>query len=142
LDKASEGLLLLTNDSEWAGRVQAPETHLAKVYHVQIAIVAGESLLKSFMKGVKTGGELLRVGNVGILRSGQRHSWLEITLKEGKNRHIRRMCEEHGIEVLRLLRVAIGPLLLGDLPKGGSRPLINAEKLALDAAMKGDGRSG
>jgi len=70
-----------------------------------------------------------------ILRLGARNTWLEIVLDEGKNRHIRRMLEALGIEVLRLVRVAIGPLVLGDLPKGASRELTAEEKQALDLAM-------
>lgn len=135
LDKASEGLLLLTNDSEWAARVTAPETHLAKTYHVQIASVADEPLLESLRRGVLDAGEKLRVTAVSILRQGQRNSWLEIALDEGKNRHIRRMLNAQGIEVLRLLRVAIGPLALGDLAKGASRPLTAAEKASIDKAL-------
>ena len=119
LDKASEGLLLLTNDSEWAARVLAPATHLDKTYHVQIDRVADAALLESLAaeSRLKTGEDFLRVKSVRILRSGERNSWLEIVLDEGKNRHIRRMLEQLGVEVLRLVRVAIGPLLLGQLPK-------------------------
>jgi 23S rRNA pseudouridine2605 synthase len=136
LDKASEGLLLLTNDSEWAAKITAPETHLDKTYHVQIGAVADEGLLQSLEKGVRSKeGDSLRVKRAGILRLGERNSWLEITLDEGKNRQIRRIFEHLGAEVLRLIRVAIGPLALGDLSKGASRPLTSAEKLSLDAAM-------
>jgi 23S rRNA pseudouridine2605 synthase len=136
LDKASEGLLLLTNDSEWAARVTAPETHLDKTYHVQIGAVADEVLLERLQKGfATTDGDFLRVKRAGILRQGERNSWLEIVLDEGKNRHIRRMLEHENIEVLRLIRVAIGPLSLGDLPKGAARALLQEEKQALDRAM-------
>src|SRR4029077_1943763 len=108
LDKASEGLLLLTNDSEWAARVTAPETHLDKTYHAQISTIADEELLQTLRNGIRAGdGEFLRVKNVRALRSGERNSWLEIILDEGKNRHIRRMLEALKIEVLRLVRVAI-----------------------------------
>jgi 23S rRNA pseudouridine2605 synthase len=71
-----------------------------------------------------------------MLRQGERHSWLEIVLDEGKNRHIRRMLEERKIEVLRLVRVAIGPLALSDLAKGAARALAHEEKQALDRAMR------
>jgi 23S rRNA pseudouridine2605 synthase len=135
LDKASEGLLLLTNDSEWAARVTAPETHLAKTYHVQIANVADERLLETLRRGVLDAGEKLRVTAASILRQGQRNSWLEIVLDEGKNRHIRRMLNALQIEVLRLVRVSLGPLALGDLAKGASRPLTPAEKASLDKAL-------
>lgn len=136
LDKASEGLLLLTNDSEWAARVLAPETHLNKTYHVQIGKVADAALLEALISGVNTNdGDVLRVMQARILRHGERNSWLEIVLDEGKNRHIRRMLEQLQIEVLRLVRVAIGPLELGQLPKGGVRSLTPAEKRAVDRAM-------
>jgi 23S rRNA pseudouridine2605 synthase len=135
LDKASEGLLLLTNDSEWAARITAPETHLDKTYHVQISVVANEGLLEALRKGVNSEGKTLRVKGTSLLRQGERHSWLEVTLDEGKNRHIRRMLETLGVEVLRLIRVAIGPLPLGDLPKGTVRALTSAEKAALDNAL-------
>jgi 23S rRNA pseudouridine2605 synthase len=138
LDKASEGLLLLTNDSEWAARVTAPESHLPKTYHVQIAAVANEALLDSLRRGVRDAGEDLRVTAASILRQGGRNSWLEVTLQEGRNRHIRRMLNALGIEVLRLVRVAIGPLPLGDLAKSASRPLTPEEKAAIDAALPQD----
>jgi 23S rRNA pseudouridine2605 synthase len=137
LDKASEGLLLMTNDSEWAARVLAPETHLDKTYHAQIAVVADAGLLASIAAGVRSkDGLFLRARSARILRGGDKNSWLEIVLDEGKNRHIRRMLAQLGIEVLRLLRVSIGPLRLGDLPKGGSRPLTDVEKWDLDCAMR------
>ena len=137
LDKASEGLLLLTNDSEWAARITAPESHLDKTYHVQIGAIADDALLESLRKGFTTAdGEFLRVKCASILRQGDRNSWLEIVLDEGKNRHIRRMLEHENIEVLRLIRVAIGPLRLGDLPRGATRPLDQKEKQALDHAMQ------
>jgi 23S rRNA pseudouridine2605 synthase len=137
LDKASEGLLLLTNDSEWAARITAPETHLDKTYHVQIAAIANDALLKHLRNGITTAdGDFLRLKCASILRQGARNSWLEIVLDEGKNRHIRRTFERLQIEVLRLLRVAIGPLALGDLPKGSMRALEPDERLALDRAMQ------
>ena len=137
LDKASAGLLLLTNDSEWAARITAPETHLDKTYHVQISAIADEKLLQSLRNGIRRSeGEFLRMKSVRLLRQGERHSWLEIVLDEGKNRHIRRMLEELKIEVLRLVRVAIGTLTLGALPKGATRALEQEEKQALDHAMR------
>lgn len=133
LDKASEGLLLLTNDSEWGARIAAPETRVGKTYHVQVGSRDAVKLIPAILRGVRTEqGELLRTKQVRLLRSGQKNCWLEITLDEGKNRHIRRIFETFGIEVLRLLRVAIGSLQLGDLPKGVYRHLTAAEKLSLD----------
>jgi 23S rRNA pseudouridine2605 synthase len=133
LDKASEGLLLLTNDSEWAAYITAPETHLGKTYHVQVATVADEEFIQALLHGVKTtDGELFRARQVRRLRAGQKNCWLEIVLDEGKNRQIRRMIEAMGVEVLRLVRVAIGPLQLGDLAKGEHRALTRDEKRILD----------
>lgn len=136
LDKASEGLLLLTNDSEWGARIASPEMHLEKTYHVQIGVRADAELMKSLTNGVRTGnGDLLRAQRVRILRSGEKNCWLEIVLDEGKNRHIRRMLESFGIEVLRLVRVAIGPLELGKLAKGSCRPLSQEEKRSVAHAL-------
>jgi 23S rRNA pseudouridine2605 synthase len=137
LDKASEGLLLLTNDSEWGARIAAPETHLPKTYHVQIGTVAEEELLKTLTRGVRIDdAEVFRAKQARRLRSGQKNSWLEIVLDEGKNRQIRRMMKVLNVEVLRLVRVAIGPLLLGELAKGAYRALTADEKLKLDRATR------
>ena len=136
LDKASEGLLLLTNDSEWGARVVAPETHLEKTYHVQIGTVADERLFGAMASGIRgEDGETLGATRARLLRSGGKNCWLEIVLDEGKNRQIRRMLAALGVEVLRLVRVAIGPLPLGELAKGLFRPLTPEEKIALDRAM-------
>jgi 23S rRNA pseudouridine2605 synthase len=136
LDKASEGLLLLTNDSEWAARITEPNSHLDKIYHVQIGTIADDVLLKTLTNGISHDGEHLRAKQAKILRQGEHNSWLEIVLDEGKNRHIRRMLESQQIEVLRLVRVAIGPLQLGDLAKGAARTLSAAHKTLLDQALQ------
>jgi len=136
LDKASEGLLLFTNDSEWNARVTDPETHLDKTYHVQIAAIADSHLIESLKRGVETErNETLRCKHARLLRTGEKNSWLELTLDEGKNRQIRRILDALGIEVLRLIRVSIGPLHLGDLPKSAHRALTPAEFAALNRAM-------
>jgi 23S rRNA pseudouridine2605 synthase len=135
LDKASEGLLLLTNDSEWAARLSAPESHLPKTYHVQIDAIATEQLIGEVVSGVKSEGDFLRAVGCRLLRTGEKNSWLEITLEEGKNRQIRRMLSAPGLEVLRLVRVAIGPLRLGTLAKGAYRHLTAEEKNFLDLSM-------
>ena len=143
LDKASEGMLLLTNDSEWAARLLDPETHLRKTYHVQVSGVRDTELADALTKGLRvSNGDFLRVTEARVLRQGHRNTWLTVVLEEGKNRHIRRMLEHLGIEVLRLVRVAIGPLPLGDLAKGASRLLTPGEKKALDAAVRESARSG
>lgn len=141
LDKASEGLLLLTNDSEWAARITAPETRVDKTYDVQIGQIADGALLEALKHGVRTtDGDVLRVKQASVLRQGERNCWLEIILDEGKNRHIRRMLEASGVEVLRLIRVAIGPLALGQLPKSRVRALTAEEKLSLDRVMRKSGK--
>jgi 23S rRNA pseudouridine2605 synthase len=138
LDKATEGLLLLTNDSEWGARIAAPETYLDKTYHVQIDKVVDVEFVQAIVRGVKTTiGEVMRAKRASRLRSGQKNCWLEIILDEGKNRQVRRMMEALDVEVLRLVRVAIGPLLLGNLPKGRHRALTKDEKRLLDQAIRG-----
>ena len=107
---------------------------------MQIGIVADEKLVQSLMRGVKSEeGDTLRARQVRILRSGQKNSWLEIVLDEGKNRQIRRMLAARGVEVLRLVRVTIGPLQLGKLQKGAFRTLTKEEKQLLDRAMRYSG---
>jgi 23S rRNA pseudouridine2605 synthase len=132
LDKASEGLLLLTNDSKWAEKITDPASHLDKKYHVQVDRVTGDDLLARIAGGVNVGGENLSVKAARVLRVGNKNSWLEITLDEGKNRQIRRLLEALGVQVLRLLRVSVGRLELGDLKKGAVRPLTKAEKRLID----------
>lgn len=136
LDKASEGLLLFTNDSRWAAKLLDPASQVAKVYHVQIDRVADDALLARIVEGVPVPGEApLAARRVSVLRMGEKNSWLEIVLDEGRNRHIRRLLEALGVQVLRLVRVAIGPLRLGDLPKRQWRELSSSEKQALDDAV-------
>jgi 23S rRNA pseudouridine2605 synthase len=137
LDKASEGLLLLTNDSEWGAQVTAPETHLDKTYHVQLGRIVGNEFVRNIVAGVRTEGEMvLRAKAAHVLRVGQSNCWLEIVLDEGKNRQIRKIMEALEVEILRLVRVAIGPLQLGNLPKGQHRKLTEGEKRMLDRAMR------
>jgi len=132
LDKASEGLLLLTNDTRWAARLLDPASHVDKVYHVQVDAVPDATLLDELRAGVATPeGEALAAKAARVLRSGGRTAWLEVVLDEGRNRHIRRMLAARGLEVLRLVRVAVGPLTLGELPKGAVRALTAAERQGL-----------
>jgi 23S rRNA pseudouridine2605 synthase len=136
LDQASEGLLLFTNDSRWAARITDPASHLDKAYHVQIDAVANDRTIETLQQGVQDAESgMLQAKRVRVLRTGEKNSWLEIVLDEGKNRQIRRMLNTLGIEVLRLIRVSIGPLQLGDLPKGKHRRLRADEKNSLDKAL-------
>ncbi len=124
LDKASEGLLLFTNDTRWAHTITSPASHLGKVYHVQIGTLADYKRLAQLCTGVAAeDGDALAVKQATLLRQGGRNCWIEITLDEGKNRQIRRLMEALDIEVLRLVRVAIGSLKLGELSKGQWRYL-------------------
>ncbi len=130
LDKASEGLLLMTNDTRWAARLLDPASGVDKLYHVQIGALPDDTMLAKLRAGAMVDGDMLRARSIEILRSGARNSWLEVVLDEGRNRHIRRLLDAHDIEVLRLIRVAIGRLPLGDLARGKARHL-TAEELAL-----------
>lgn len=126
LDKASEGLLLLTNDTQWAARLTDPAARVEKLYHAQVDCVADAELTRRLVAGVMVEGDFLAVKRAALLRHGVRNCWLELALDEGKNRHIRRLLAALQIEVLRLIRVAIGPLALGPLPKGEFRRLTPA----------------
>ncbi|WP_168880227.1 pseudouridine synthase [Rhizobium sp. P28RR-XV] len=138
LDKASEGLLLFTNDTVLSQTLLDPVSHVGKTYHVQVGRIMDEEQLARMERGIFDDGELLTASSARLLRSGDRNSWIEVELKEGRNRQIRRMLEALGIECLRLVRVAFGDIALGDLPKGGVRALTEAEILGLHrrAGMK------
>ncbi len=132
LDKASEGLLLFTNDTTWANVLTAPDCHVEKRYHVQVNPLPDAEALGRLRAGVRDDNEIeLKAKRVELLRAGEKNGWLEITLTEGRNRHIRRMLDLCGFKVLRLIRVAIGPLELGDLAKGKVRELSRREVNAL-----------
>lgn len=133
LDKASEGLLLFANDPEWAARITDPETGPAKTYHVQIDRIPDAPLLNRLCAGVRVDGELLRARTATVLRCGATNAWLEVVLDEGRNRQIRRLLNEFDVNVLRLVRIAIGDLALGELPKGQWRELSRAEAACLAA---------
>ena len=134
LDKASEGLLLLTNDTRWAARLTDPASHVDKTYHVQVGGLPDEVVLARLRAGVDemATGERLSAKRIDLLRTGSRSShWLEVVLDEGRNRQIRRLLAVEGLEVKRLIRVAVGALALGELPKGAWRHLTPDEVRAL-----------
>lgn len=133
LDFHSEGLMILTNDGELA-RAVTRAGHLEKVYHVKVrGEVPGEKL-EHFLEGIRSEGERLRATRVRSLRQAE-NCWYEVVLAEGKKRQIRRMFEAVGHPVLRLRRIAIGPVTLGSLSPGESRPLTPREI----TRMKGQG---
>lgn len=123
LDKASEGLLLFCNDPAWAAAIADPERGPDKTYHVQVDCVPTPQQLQQLQAGIDCDGERLHARGATLLRSGERNAWLEIVLDEGRNRQIRRLLAALGIDVLRLVRVAIGSLQLGALGKGEWRHL-------------------
>jgi 23S rRNA pseudouridine2605 synthase len=127
LDRASEGLLLLSNDSEWAACITDPESSIEKVYHVQVNGLPDESDLERMRAGIVDRGETLAVRKVRVLRAGGKNAWLEIVLDEGRNRQIRRVLSALDYEVLRLVRISIGPVELGSLAKGQWRELTDEE---------------
>jgi 23S rRNA pseudouridine2605 synthase len=140
LDRASEGLLLLTNDSRWSSRLLDPASHISKVYHVQVRGANLPSIVERVASGVveRATGERLDVRAISLLRTGSRSgAWFEVVLDEGKNRQLRRIFAEVGVDVLRLVRVAIGPLVLGDLAKGAWRLLSDDEARALAGPSAG-----
>jgi 23S rRNA pseudouridine2605 synthase len=144
LDKASEGLLLFTNDTVLAQALLDPVTHVAKIYHVQVDRVMDDKLLGRMMAGISMDGELLTARTATLLRAGEKNCWIEVELREGKNRQIRRMLEALDIECLRLVRVAVGAISLGDLGKGAVRSLHaeEIEGLRRDAGLAEPKRSG
>jgi 23S rRNA pseudouridine2605 synthase len=127
LDKASEGLLLFSNDPMWAARITDPESGPDKTYHVQIDRVPDATMLRRLVQGAVVDGARLSAKAARCIRTGERHAWLEIVLDEGRNRQIRRLLAAFDVSVLRLVRVAIGTLPLGDLPKGAWRELTRQE---------------
>jgi len=138
LDKASEGLLLMTNDTRWAQRVLDPASNVEKVYHVQIDRLPDERMLERLQAGMVLDGERLVAKSASLLRAGARNAWLEVILNEGKNRQIRRLLGTVGAEVLRLVRIEVGGVRLGDLPRGAVRHLTPAEKGMLDIPARTD----
>lgn len=127
LDFLSEGLIFFTNDGEFSLRLTHPRYGTQKKYRVTVNGTFTPAQAKSFEKGLLSEGELLRAEHVRILKSNGSHSLVEIILREGKNREIRRLFEAQGIEVERLQRVQIGPIKLGELPSGKWRTLTSAE---------------
>ncbi len=152
LDKDSEGLLLLTNDGDFANQVAHPKRHVAKTYRVTVRPSVTEDQLNQLSTGIVIEGRRTAPAKVRVLQQELGRVVLEIVLYEGRNREIRKMCEALGLEVARLKRIAVGPVRLGMLPQGKYRELTKEELRALTAEMKkgagnddpseGDGRPG
>lgn len=138
LDKETSGLLLLTNDTQWGNRIAAPESKISKVYHVKLSREMTEEALERLRSGISLTEGRTAPSEAARLRSAEDGEWIALTLREGRNRQVRRMCEALGYQVENLVRVRIGDLVLGDLPPGGHRPLTSLEvrRLALPAKHK------
>ena len=127
LDYDSEGLLLLTNDGDFAYKLTHPTQHVPKKYHAVVEGTADLEHVLKLRKGVLIDGYLTKPAKVEIADVRERTTQLNITISEGKNRQIRRMCEAVGLPVIKLTRVNIGGISLGNLPKGKWRHLTEAE---------------
>lgn len=136
LDYFSEGLLLLTTDGSLMNRLIHPRWHLPKVYHVLVRGKVTEISLDIMRGGmILKEGEKLAPIEVSVLRSDPGGVWLEMTLLQGLNRQIRRMCRDLGLTVLKLIRVKQGPIGLGGLNPGQCRPLTPEEVRGLRRAV-------
>lgn len=136
LDWDTEGLLLLTNDGELANALTHPRYAVRKVYHAKIKGHPTAEALALLTRGIMCDGEPLRALRVETLHpTRQKNTWIAVTLEQGRYRQVRRMCEAIGHPVLKLIRVALGPLALGPLPRGQWRPLSPAELRGLYALV-------
>jgi 23S rRNA pseudouridine2605 synthase len=133
LDESSEGLLLLTNDGDLANRLMHPRFGVEKTYQVQVAGHPSREDVGQLLKGVWLSDGHVRARHVKPLRSQGESTWLRVVLCEGKNREIRRMLARLGHKVLRLRRIAIGPVRIGRLASGKARRLTAPELAALQA---------
>jgi pseudouridine synthase len=138
LDWDTEGLLLLTNDGDLANLLTHPRHEVAKVYHAKVKGRPAPEVLRRLLLGVVSDGERLSATAVSVLRTTRENAWVMVSVRQGRYRQVRRMCEAIGHPVLKLVRVALGPLALGSLPRGQWRTLLPAELRALEA-MKARG---
>ena len=138
LDKDSEGLLLLTNDGEFANNIMHPSRHISKTYRVTVRPDISEEQLIALSSGVELDGKMTLPANVVVKTKEPNRVVLLMTIQEGRNRQIRRMCEALGLEVARLRRTSIGPLKLGMLKPGTYRDLTAEELRAIRNAIGGD----
>jgi pseudouridine synthase len=131
LDFASEGLLLLTNDGPLMQRMLHPAFAVPRTYHARVRGIPSAATLHTMCRGVHVQGERLRALEARLLRATDRNGWVEVVVAEGKHHEVRRLCQALGHPVLRLRRVAFGPLRLGRLRRGEWRPLSERELAAL-----------
>ncbi len=131
LDRESSGLLLLTNDTQWAARISDPRSAVTKTYHVRVQPRITPEHLTRLAAPVPLADDFNPPVAATVVRESPRGTWLEITLTEGKNREIRRMCARLGYRVDALVRIRIGPVALGELKPGEVRRLTPKEVAAL-----------
>jgi 23S rRNA pseudouridine2605 synthase len=127
LDADSEGLLFLTNDGQFCLHLTHPRYGIRKVYLVEVEGRVDPPLLEQLQQGVTDDGEHLKADKAKLLYASKRLSQLELTLTEGKNREIRRLCAALNLVITRLQRIQIGPIKLGELPQGKWRTLTETE---------------
>lgn len=133
LDLDSEGLLLMTNDGDFAERVMHPSHEVEKCYETWVKGDDLDDAVKALMQPMQIDGYRIRPAEVSLLRrTSEREAVLSVTIHEGRNRQVRKMCESVGLRVTRLLRVREGELLLGRLPAGSWRRLTNEEIKSFD----------
>ena len=135
LDKNSEGLLLFTNDGAFANDIMHPSRHISKTYRVTVRPDVSEEQLVQLASGVEIDGRMTKECNVTVLDKEPGRVVLQMTIFEGRNRQIRKMCEAVGLEVARLKRTAVGPLKLGMLKPGDHRELKPDELRAIRNAI-------
>lgn len=142
LDRNSEGLLLLTNDGDLANRIMHPSGHVAKTYRVTVRPDITEEQLTQLTSGVVIDGVKTLPASATVLTKEEGRVVLLLTIREGRNRQIRKMCEAVGLEVARLKRISIGPIKLGMLQPGEYRELTTQEITALkNSIRKGESKS-
>lgn len=127
LDYNTEGLLLLTNDGEWANQLMHPRHEVEKEYHVRVRGKLHRSQLDQLSGGVEIDGRKTAPATVRVIKEGDQNDWFSIAIHEGRNRQVRRMCEAVSLVVVRLRRVRYGMLTMGALRPGEYRFLTNAE---------------
>jgi 23S rRNA pseudouridine2605 synthase len=138
LDLNSEGLILVTNDGELANRLTHPRFEVAKTYLVQVAGVPTPEILERLQRGVHLAEGFARAEEVRVQSRHKESAVLEMVLREGRNREVRRLLARVGHKVLRLTRTAVGPIRLGRLPPGAVRRLTTVEVAALRQASRED----
>lgn len=135
LDRNSEGLLLFTNDGKFANDIMHPSRHVSKTYRVTVMSKITDEQIVTLTEGVMLDGRMTQPAVVNVEVDGTDRSVMRITIHEGRNRQIRRMCEAVGLEVARLRRTSIGPLKLGMLKPGAWRELTAEEVRAMRNAI-------